>query len=109
MSELKFDDQNFSEEVSQPGVVALVDFYADWCGPCRMQGPIVEQLANDFKDKDVKIGKLDVDHSSQTAQKYNVMSIPTIIIFKDGQAVETLIGVQDKNVLTQKLDSLITV
>jgi len=109
MSELKFDDQNFSEEVLQTGVVALVDFYADWCGPCRMQGPIVEQLANDFKDKDVKIGKLDVDHSSQTAQKYNVMSIPTIIIFKDGQAVETLIGVQDKNVLTQKLDSLITV
>ncbi|MBN1779307.1 MAG: thioredoxin [Candidatus Buchananbacteria bacterium] len=107
MSELKFDDQNFNQEVLSGGV-ALVDFYADWCGPCRMQGPIVEKLAEEYKDKDVKIGKLDVDNSPMTAQKYQVMSIPTIIIFKDGNPAETLVGVQDKNVLAQKLDSLMT-
>ena len=92
---LELTDQSFDQEISK-GVV-LVDFWAPWCGPCKMQGPIVEDLSQDLKDKEgVKVSKLNVDENQAKASQYQVMSIPTLKIFKDGQVVETMVGLQSK-------------
>lgn len=99
-------DDNFSQEVTKSDRPVLVDFYADWCGPCKMQAPIIDELEVEVDDK-IKIGKLDVDANQQTAQKYEVMSIPTIIIFKDGEVVERLTGLQSKDILLEKINQLI--
>ncbi|HCC23370.1 TPA: thioredoxin [Candidatus Falkowbacteria bacterium] len=105
--EIKFTDANFDAEVKNytDGPV-LVDFFAPWCGPCQMMAPIIEELANEVAGTGIKVGKLNVDEEQAKAQDYGVMSIPTIIIFKNGQAQETLVGVQDKDSLKQKLESL---
>lgn len=104
--EVILTDKNFEEEVIKSKGVTLVDFWAPWCGPCRMLGPIVEEIAEDFKGK-AKICKLNVDENQETAGKFGVMSIPTVLIFKDGKQAETLIGVQPKEVLTEKLNSFL--
>ena len=106
MSEQIFTDNNFEIEVLQSDKPVLVDFFATWCGPCRMQGPIIEELAVEMGNK-VKIGKMDVDQNPQIAQKYGIMSIPTIIIFKDGEIKETLVGLQTKEILKLALEKLI--
>lgn len=106
MSEVILTDKNFESEVLKSKDVVLVDFWAPWCGPCRMLEPIVEELAKDFEGK-AKVGKVNVDESPQTAGQYGVMSIPTIIIFKDGNPTETFVGVQPKEVLADKLKSLV--
>ena len=106
MSEQIFTDNNFEIEVLQSDKPVLVDFFATWCGPCRMQGPIIEELAVEMGNK-VKIGKMDVDQNPQIAQKYGIMSIPTIIIFKDGEIKETLVGLQSKEILKLALEKLI--
>ncbi|HNP75566.1 MAG TPA: thioredoxin [bacterium] len=106
MSEIILTDDNFDKEVLGSSQPVLVDFFADWCGPCKMQAPIIEQLAEEINDK-AKIGKLDVDANPAIAQKYEVMSIPTLIIFKDGQVVERLTGLQSKDILWEKFNSLI--
>ncbi len=93
-------DASFQSEIKE-GIV-LVDFWATWCGPCRRQGPIVEELAKEFAGK-VKVCKLDVDHNRETATKYYVRSIPTIIIFKDGKVVERLVGLRSKSELIKTL------
>lgn len=105
MSEIILSDDNFEEEVIKSNTPVLVDFYADWCGPCKMQGPIIKEVADTIGDK-AKVGKLNVDENQAVAQKYNVMSIPTLIIFKGGQAVETMVGVQTKDSLIDKLNKL---
>ena len=104
---MDFTDQNFSEEVLKSSVPVLVDFWAPWCGPCRMQGPIVEELEKEYVGKKVKIGKLNVDDNGVVAQKYSVMSIPTLIIFHGGKVIEQMVGVQSKDVLKSKLDALL--
>lgn len=101
---LQFTDANFQKEVIESDVPVLVDFYADWCGPCKMMSPIISELADEYQGK-VKIGKLNVDESSGSAGHYRVMSIPTMIIFKDGAAVETMVGAVPKKTLQDKLDS----
>lgn len=101
-----FTDGNFEQEVLNSDIPVLVDFYADWCGPCKMIAPIVEALAKEYDGK-VKIGKLDVDSNGAIAQKYKVMSIPTIIIFKDGKAVDTLVGAVPKQQLEAKLQAVL--
>ena len=98
---VEFTDGNFATQANE-GLV-LVDFWAPWCGPCRMVGPIIEELAGDLGDK-VKVGKLNVDDNQVTAMNYRVMSIPTVILFKDGQPVETMVGAQPKSAYKARLD-----
>ena len=102
---LQFTDANFQQEVIESDVPVLVDFYADWCGPCKMMSPIISELADEFQGK-VKVGKLNVDESSNAASHYRVMSIPTMILFKDGKAVDTMVGAVPKKTLQDKLNSV---
>lgn len=105
--EMNFTDANFVTEVEQSKGVVMVDFYAEWCGPCKQQAPIVEKLAQEYAGK-AKIGKMDVDQNPQTGEKFGIMSIPTIMIFKDGKAVNDGIpGLQSYSKLKATLDSLI--
>lgn len=102
MSVLKITSENFEEEVLKSDKTVLIDFYADWCGPCRMMGPIVEEIANTAAEN-VKVGKVNVDDNQELAVKFGIMSIPTLIIFKNGKPVESLIGVRDKVEIMEKL------
>lgn len=104
--EMKFNATNFEEEVLKSDMPVLVDFYADWCGPCKMMGPIVSKLAQNFEGK-VKVGKINIDDEMSLAQKYRVMSIPTFIIFKNGEAVATIIGAVNEKELTEKINEVL--
>lgn len=106
MSEIQLTDQNFEQEVLKSEIPVLVDFWAEWCGPCRMQAPITEELAKEFEGK-AKIGKLEVDQNPQTAQKFQVMSIPTLVIFKNGEAVWQATGLQQKKNLKEQLENIL--
>ncbi len=106
MADVTITDSNFDAEVLKSTVPVLVDFWAVWCGPCQMQGPIVEEVAKAMAGK-AKVGKLNVDENPQMAQKYGVMSIPTIMVFKGGTVVKQFIGVQSKETLLNELDKLI--
>lgn len=98
-----FTDQNFEEEVLKSDLPVLVDFYADWCGPCKMMAPVIENLAVEYAGK-VSVGKLNVDTSQSAAMKYRVMSIPTMILFVNGEPKETIVGAVPESELVQKLD-----
>lgn len=108
MAELVITDSNFSSEVEQSKLPVLVDFWAPWCGPCKVIGPIVEDLAREFEGK-IKVGKLNVDENQQTAGQFGVMSIPTLLFFKNGQPVDSIVGAQSKETIKQKMAKLLTV
>jgi thioredoxin 1 len=97
-------DATFDQDVLQSPIPVLVDFWADWCGPCKMVAPIVAALAEDYGDK-VKVTKLDVDANPNIASQFGVMSIPTLILFKGGEAIQRIVGYQPKSSLKNKLDA----
>ena len=101
--EMKFTTANFEEEVLKSEIPVLVDFYADWCGPCKMMAPVVEELAELYDGK-AKVGKLNVDNNEEIAMKYGVMSIPTLLVIKNGQVEAKMVGVQKREVLMDALD-----
>jgi thioredoxin 1 len=103
MAEITLTDENFEAEVLKSDVPVLVDFWAPWCGPCQMMGPVVEELARDMDPSMVKIGKLNVDDNQLTAGKFQVMSIPTFLVFKGGEKVDQAVGGMQK----EKLEELI--
>ncbi len=106
MKTITITDDNFDEEVTKSDKPVLIDFWATWCGPCKMIAPIVEELVDEYEGK-AKIGKLDVDNNQQTAIKFGVRSIPTILIFKDGKLKDTIIGAVPKGQIVQRLNSAI--
>ena len=97
------NDTNFKQEVLGESLPVLVDFWAEWCGPCRMIGPVVEELATEYQGK-LKVCKVDVDQAPNTASAYGVMSIPTIAIFKNGEVVDKLVGAVPKASLVEKIE-----
>jgi len=103
--EIKLDDQNFEQEVLKSTVPVLVDFWAPWCGPCQMMGPVIAALAEEIGDK-AKVGKLDVDENRASAMEYRIMSIPALKIFKGGKVVKEMVGVQSKENLKKMLEEL---
>jgi thioredoxin 1 len=103
-TELIITDANFDTETSNG--ITLIDFWAAWCGPCKMQGPIVEQVAEKMAGK-AKVGKCNVDEQQGTAAKFGIQSIPTLIIFKDGKEVERMVGLRTEGDLVEKLDALV--
>jgi thioredoxin 1 len=102
---LQFTDANFQAEVLQSKVPVLVDFWAEWCMPCKMLSPTIDALADEFKGR-AKIGKVDTDSNRETAVKYGISAIPTVIIFKDGQIVKKFVGLVSKNDFTAALESV---
>lgn len=106
MSYLNITDQDFEAEVLKSEQPVLVDFWASWCGPCQMLAPIIEEIAEEFQGK-IKVVKIDVDANPQSAQKYNILSIPTVIFFKNGQALTQLIGVQPKERFEEEIKKII--
>ncbi len=108
MSEIILNDQNFEEEVIKSTVPVLVDFWAPWCGPCQMMGPIVEELANEFDANKARVGKLNVDENQIIAGKYQVMSVPTFLVFKEGQVVDQMVGGVQKERLKELLNKYIS-
>lgn len=96
------NNDNFQKEVKESDKIVLVDFFATWCGPCKMLSPVLDQVADELKDK-VVVGKLDIDESLDLAKEYEVMSVPTMILFKDGKEVERIVGLRQK---TQIIDAI---
>ena len=106
MSEVIINDSNFEQEVLKYNGPVMVDFWATWCGPCRMLGPVVEELAKEYAGK-VKVCKLNTDEGPDTSTKYGISSIPTIIFFKNGAVAGQAVGLQSKAALQEKLDALL--
>jgi len=104
--EINVNDKNFKKEVLESDTPVLVDFWAEWCGPCRMVGPVVEELAEEFKGK-IKVAKMNVDESRQTPARFGIRNIPTLILFKGGEVAQTIIGAQPKSYLEEALKKLL--
>lgn len=102
---IEITDANFEQEVIKSELPVLLDFWAEWCGPCHMVAPTIEEIAGEYEGK-VKVGKLNVDNNMNTAAKYGIRSIPTLMVFKGGEVAAQFVGVQPKNVITEKLDSV---
>lgn len=104
--EMKFAADNFDAEVLQSELPVLVDFFADWCGPCKMMAPVVEKMAQRYAGK-VKVGKCNIDENMELAQEYRVASIPTFIVFKDGKIESSTVGAMSEKDLEAKLDQVL--
>ena len=100
-----FNEDNFENEVLKSNVPVIIDFYADWCGPCKMMSPIVDEIAEELKEK-VKVGKINSDDNMNLAEKYGIMSIPTILVIKEGNVVKTFVGVTDKTTIINEINNI---
>lgn len=105
MSVLELTEENFDKEVLSSNKTVLVDFYADWCGPCRMMSPVIDEIAEELSET-LKVGKVNVDDNNNLAIKYQIMTIPTMVIIKDGNPVKTFIGVTDKSNIINYLNNM---
>jgi|TARA_B100001250_G_scaffold284553_1_gene246644 thioredoxin 1 len=103
---LEITDANFEEVVLKSDKPVLVDFWAAWCGPCRMVGPVIEEISNEYSEKAV-VGKVDIDSNQEYAAKYGVRNIPTVLVFHNGEIVGRQVGVAPKNTYTEAIDSLL--
>jgi len=103
---LHVTDENFDAEIMKSETPALVDFWAEWCGPCRMVGPVVEELAGQYKGK-IKFAKMDVDKNRQTPARFGIRNIPTLIFFKGGEVAQTIIGAYPKSAIEEELKKLL--
>lgn len=99
-------EQNFQQAILEAGKPAVVDFWAEWCGPCRVVGPVVEEVAEDFGDR-IVAGKLDVDSNREIAMRYGIQAIPTLLFFKNGELADKIVGAVDKRSIASKLDALL--
>lgn len=106
MAEIVLTDRNFRSEVLESKVPVLVDFWAEWCAPCRMVAPVVEKIAKEYAGK-LKVGKLNVDDNSETPQQYGVQGIPTLILFQSGQVVNQMVGFQSEQKLKSAIDTVV--
>jgi thioredoxin 1 len=104
--EITLTDKNFTEEVINSQTPVLVDFWAEWCGPCKMIGPVVEEIANEFEGK-IKVGKVNVDDNQSTAAKFGIRGIPTLLFFKGGELVNQAVGVQPKAKLVEMVNKIL--
>ncbi len=104
--EHKFTTENFEVEVLQATTPVLVDFYADWCGPCKMMAPVIEKMAEEFEGK-IKVGKCNVDDNMQLAQQYRISNIPAFIVFKDGKPLENFVGAMSTADMKKKLEQIL--
>lgn len=102
MGAIRITEENFEQEVLQSDKTVLIDFWASWCGPCKMLAPVIEELAEEVQD--AKICKIDIDEQPELAEKYDVMSIPTLVVFKNGKVVRQAVGVQSKSVILDMLN-----
>ena len=102
---LNIDDTNFETEIASGGL-AMLDFYATWCGPCKTLEPVVSQLADEYADKGIKIGKVDIEQAEGLAVKYGIQGVPTLLFFKDGEVVNQMTGAHPKPILEQALDAI---
>jgi len=103
---LEVSDSSFESEIIKSDLPAMVDFWAEWCGPCKMVGPVVEELAGEYQGK-IKIAKMDVDQNRETPAKFGIRNIPTLILFKGGEVVKTIIGAQPKSSIDDELKKLL--
>ena len=104
MATVKVTDDTFAAEVTNSNIPVVVDFWAEWCGPCKMIGPVVEELANEFDGKAI-IGKVDVDTNPEVSAKFGIRSIPTLLVFKGGEIVDKQVGAVPKSVLSEKIEA----
>ena len=107
MSKIILTDENFDDQVSPSKKLFLVYFSAKWCGPCKFQGPIIDEMASEYANKNVQIAKVDVDENPNTSMKYNILSIPNFIFFQNGKPIKQIIGFHDKDALRKEINRLL--